>query len=462
VRTDHQARATTVIDAQASGIVAARSRRGRSMSTAERVSGLSRAGALVVLAIALPVLDAPITRPPADVAILLVAAFAVVWRTEFETATGVTVPNILVLCPMLVLLPPSLVPAAAAAGALVGDIGRDNPQRRLLGALACTLPVVAPSLVLMWLDPGPSFDDAAAYLAALAAWVAADAGLMLLHQRYALHNPGATVAGVARMYRLELPLALIAFPAAVESDRFRYAFLLPLAVLILARDIAAERRLRVEHAAHLAQAYRGTALLLDEALESTDVLTAVHSRGVLEIVVAVVDELGLTAADRQRAEFAALLHDIGKMRVAPTILNKPDRLTDEEMAAIRRHPEDGAAMLEAIGGTLADVADIVRHHHERIDGAGYPDGLTGEEIPFLARVIGVCDAYAAMVTDRPYRAALSTEVAITELRRCAGTQFDEVVVAALVVVVGRDPALGRQPASTTTVITAPLPRAAGE
>ena len=147
------------------------------------------------------------------------------------------------------------------------------------------------------------------------------------------------------------------------------------------------------------------------------------------------EALGLDEATLREVEFGALLHDVGKISVPNEILNKPGRLTDEEMAVMRLHTLDGEAMLNRIGGTLREAGVVVRSHHERWDGRGYPDGLRGEDIPVAARVITACDAFNAMTTDRPYRAALPITDAIGELRAEAGRQFDPGVVEALITIV---------------------------
>jgi HD-GYP domain-containing protein (c-di-GMP phosphodiesterase class II) len=126
---------------------------------------------------------------------------------------------------------------------------------------------------------------------------------------------------------------------------------------------------------------------------------------------------------------AALLHDIGKVTVSGEILAKPGALTEPEFAAIRRHPEAGASMLRHAG--LTDEALWIRHHHERMDGNGYPDGLAGDEIPLEARIIFVADSFEAMTSDRPYREGMEVCDAIVELQRHGGTQFDCRVESAL-------------------------------
>jgi HD-GYP domain-containing protein (c-di-GMP phosphodiesterase class II) len=124
-----------------------------------------------------------------------------------------------------------------------------------------------------------------------------------------------------------------------------------------------------------------------------------------------------------------VLHDIGKLGIPDGILLKPGPLDDDEWREIRRHPEVGALILEH--ARLADIAEWVRAHHERVDGSGYPDGLAGDAIPVEARVLAVADAYEAMTADRPYRASIGPDAAEAELRRGAGTQFDSDVVDAL-------------------------------
>jgi HD-GYP domain-containing protein (c-di-GMP phosphodiesterase class II) len=126
---------------------------------------------------------------------------------------------------------------------------------------------------------------------------------------------------------------------------------------------------------------------------------------------------------------AAQLHDIGKMAIPTSILNKTGQLNDEEWKFVRRHTIVGERILNA-APALADVALLVRASHERHDGAGYPDALTGEQIPIGSRIIAVCDAFDAMTSDRPYRLAMSPHDALAELQRCSGTQFDPIVVSA--------------------------------
>ncbi len=134
-------------------------------------------------------------------------------------------------------------------------------------------------------------------------------------------------------------------------------------------------------------------------------------------------------------EFAALLHDVGKISIPKEILNKPAKLTAEEFELMKTHTVEGQFLLDRVGGLLGRIGEVVRSCHERWDGQGYPDGLAGEKIPLASRIVFVCDAYNAMTTDRPYRRAMSTEEALSELKTNSGTQFDPTIVAALLEVV---------------------------
>ena len=139
--------------------------------------------------------------------------------------------------------------------------------------------------------------------------------------------------------------------------------------------------------------------------------------------------------DRLRnLEFAALLHDVGKVAVPKSIINKPGALDQHEWEIVRQHTIEGQRMLDRVGGFMREVGTIVRSHHERWDGSGYPDGLAGDAIPLEARIISCCDAWNAMTTTRSYRAALSHDVAAHELRANAGTQFDPDIVTATLAV----------------------------
>jgi diguanylate cyclase (GGDEF)-like protein len=184
-----------------------------------------------------------------------------------------------------------------------------------------------------------------------------------------------------------------------------------------------------ENWGRLERTFVSTVEALANALEASDEAVSSHARWITDAALAVGRELGLEGKMLRRLEYAALLHDIGKIGVPQEILNKPGPLTQSERAVIETHPILGDRILAPIE-RLADVRTIVRACHERWDGDGYPDGLGGEEIPLEARIILVCDAYHAMVTDRPYRDRLPPAEARRRLREAAGTQFDPSVVEA--------------------------------
>jgi HD-GYP domain-containing protein (c-di-GMP phosphodiesterase class II) len=172
---------------------------------------------------------------------------------------------------------------------------------------------------------------------------------------------------------------------------------------------------------------------------------------------AVADHLGVPEPDRQELEFAAMLHDVGKISIPKEILNKPAALTQSEFEVIKTHTIEGQFMLDRIGGLLGRVGEIVRSCHERWDGRGYPDGLAGREIPYASRIVFCCDAYNAMTTDRVYREAMSAAEAIAELKANSGTQFDPAVVDAVDVVV-RERATAISAADEVRAVLASAPR----
>jgi diguanylate cyclase (GGDEF)-like protein len=164
-------------------------------------------------------------------------------------------------------------------------------------------------------------------------------------------------------------------------------------------------------------------------VDARDPHTATHSQFVSTLAAAIGDELGLDPESVAQLRLAGLLHDVGKIGLPDAILFAPRRLTGAEAGIVRRHPEFGRSLLDGLG--IEPVGEWVLHHHEHWDGSGYPDGLAGEEIPLGSRIVLVADAFEAITSDRPYRLGQSAEVALEELRRHAGTQFDPIVVAAL-------------------------------
>ncbi len=369
---------------------------------------------------------------------VLVIVYAVAHSVEFEVAGGYTAPTLPPLAAMLVLLPPGVVPLAVALAVTLSTAAKvvkhkRHPARIALAA-AGALPVVAPAAVVAALGAEPSWGSAPEMLLALAAYIAADALVAVAMGRATFGAPArGTLHGAGWVYLVDVLLAPAGFAIAVAARDHLWvvpAAVIPLAALL--RVFADERRERIGQALQLSQAYRGTAMLLGDVVEADDAYTGSHSRAVVGLAVELGRRMRLREDQLRRLEFAALLHDVGKIAVPNEIINKPGPLDDDEWAIMKRHTIEGQRMLEGVGGVLAEVGVIVRASHEGYDGRGYPDGLAGEEIPVEARICAACDAFSAMTTDRSYRRALSFEAAVAELHRCSGTQFDPQVVDHLV------------------------------
>ena len=205
------------------------------------------------------------------------------------------------------------------------------------------------------------------------------------------------------------------------------------ATVSLARSYAAVIALGLERLQHRSPGpgrLEGVIAALTCALDTCDEYTARHSEETSDLAARVAKRLGVDRMGRKLVFNVASLHDVGKLGIPTQILQKPGPLTKAEQEIMRRHPVIGERILRAIP-ELAEVAKAIRHEHERWDGAGYPDGLSGEEIPLASRIVLACDAWHAMTSDRPYRAAMERHEAVRELRRCAGSQFDPMVARAL-------------------------------
>ena len=179
---------------------------------------------------------------------------------------------------------------------------------------------------------------------------------------------------------------------------------------------------------------------LASAVDAKDRYTARHSRVVTRLALLLADAIQLTSEDRYVLELSAWMHDVGKIGVPDSILTKPGSLTQEEFAVMKVHPVKGGEIVGEIE-ELGRVADVIRHHHERVDGSGYPDGLRGEAIPLPSRIILIADAFEAMTSDRSYRRGLARQAALRELRTHSGTQFDADLVGAFVTMMESQPEL---------------------
>jgi HD-GYP domain-containing protein (c-di-GMP phosphodiesterase class II) len=404
------------------------------------VTALNAAGFVVV---ALAALLLPSQRPLSLVAVAsALVAYAIASRVEVEFPGFVAVPTQAIFVVMWFVLPLRLLPLAVCAGMLLGripDVARRRmPPDRLALPIASCWYSVGPALVLYAAGAhAPHWQDVPIYLAAIGAQFVFDFASTFAQTRAIVPVTVRTLLeGTALVYTFDLVLAplglLAAFPA--YSDPAALLLLMPM-VLIVAR-VGREREEKNDKVLELKDAYQGTTYLLGDMIESDDAYTGEHSRDVVGLVLSVAERLGLDADAQRMAEFTALLHDVGKLRIPSEIINKPGPLDDEERALMNTHTILGQEMLERAGGLLGEVGPFVRSCHEHWDGNGYPDGLVGDEIPLVARIVCTCDAWSAMTTDRSYRRALSLEEAAAELRKCAGTQFDPAVVDALVAVLG--------------------------
>jgi HD-GYP domain-containing protein (c-di-GMP phosphodiesterase class II) len=210
-------------------------------------------------------------------------------------------------------------------------------------------------------------------------------------------------------------------PSEIEELREELA---RLRATLAERDREAERR-----EDQLRGACEATVRALADAVEARDAYTARHAERVTAYGLEIARACGMDASCEPELEFGFLLHDIGKIAVSDAILYKPGRLTDDEREAMRRHPVIGEEIVRGID-FLAGARQVVRSHHERWDGAGYPDRLAGEGIPLAARVFAVADTFDALTSDRPYRAAASFRAARRVIAAASGTQFDPTVAAA--------------------------------
>jgi putative nucleotidyltransferase with HDIG domain len=198
---------------------------------------------------------------------------------------------------------------------------------------------------------------------------------------------------------------------------------------IYAADLRETFKLERARAQELRDSYVATVRALANAVEARDSYTGQHAERVAAYALLIAQELGTQMADDPQVEFGFLLHDIGKVAVPDAILFKPEPLSDGERALMQRHAEIGWEILRGVEW-LEEARAVVRHHHERWDGGGYPDGLVGDAIPLAARIFAVADTLDALTTDRPYRPARSVLAAREIIDDAAGSQFDPEVAAA--------------------------------
>jgi HD-GYP domain-containing protein (c-di-GMP phosphodiesterase class II) len=380
-------------------------------------------------------------------ALALVVACAIAYQVRFHDGAGYTVPTQVVLVPMLLLLPPATAPLLMAAGMTLGNVvrcvrGDLHPQRVAL-SLGDAAHAVAPGLVLALAGPAePSWNALPIYVVALMSQFGLDFVTTVMRDWFVVRlGAGLELPLLAWTWLVDSLLAIVGLLAALAARDAPFGALLVLPVVALVSIFSRERSARIDQSLELSRAYRGTTLLLSDVLDDDDEYTAFHSRGVVQLSVAVADRLGLDERQKRNVEFGALLHDIGKIAIPKEIINKPGKLSADEWVVMETHTIEGQRLLDRVGGVLKEVGQIVRSSHERWDGAGYPDGLAGDDIPLESSIVSVCDAFSAMTTDRPYRRALSLDLVLAELRGNSGTQFCPPVVDALIELIDEDGAM---------------------
>jgi putative nucleotidyltransferase with HDIG domain len=405
---------------------------------ASRILLTETAAAVLFLAIALPLavlVHSPRRVAPVEVAITI-AAYLVAARVTFPVGPAWTRPTQVAFVPMLFIVPLQVVPLVVMVSLLLDlwphAVARELSATRVLARIADAFYSLGPVLVLLAAHAHTfAWTRWPVLVAALAAQVLVDGSAGLARSWFAERIRPTQQIEVLWIYLTDVCLSCVGLLVAASAVRHAGVVLLVLPLFVLLGLFARERQQRLDGSLELSTAYRGTALLLGDVVEGDHEYTGRHSRDVVALSLGVADELGLDDAQRRRVEFGALLHDVGKIRVPKSIIDKPGKLDEAEWAIMKMHTVYGDEMLRQVGGMLADVGRIVRSSHERYDGRGYPDGLAAEAIPVEARIITACDSYSAMTADRTYRAAMSVPEALTELRRCAGTQFDPRVVGAL-------------------------------
>ncbi len=416
--------------------------RGRPMAVRSRRAELLAGGCFLVSAVVFAAIAGVGSFSPGDAA-LFVLGIAFAGQVRFDVGAGFTVPTQAVFVPMLFALPvtlvPLLVPLALALAMLPRLLRKEISPGWLLTALGNSWFSLSPAIVLQLAGDHDASGQWGVLVAALAAQFAFDFAASAARERVYGELVLRELVGEAMpIYAIDLALSPLglAIALAARSEHSQLAVLLIAPLFGVLRYFSRERHERLQQLAELNDAYQGTALLLGDVVEADDAYTGEHCKSVVRLALDVCDELRLDADRKRNVEFGALLHDVGKIAVPKEIINKPGKLDEREWAIIKTHTIEGQRMLEKIGGFMREIGTIVRASHERWDGTGYPDSLSGEAIPLEARIVSTCDAFNAMTTTRSYRKAMPLDEASAELARCAGSHFDPRVVVALLKVAG--------------------------
>ena len=402
-------------------------------------------GGFLLVAVALPCL-AGVSGFSLATAALFVLAIAAAGNVRFDVGAGFTVPTQAIFVPMLFSLPVSVVPLLVALalglGMLPRIIRRHDPPSWLLTAASNSWFAIGPAAVLLIAgDHSPSHTVGVLILALAAQFVCDFAACATRERLFARSTIRELIAEVRPIYAIDFALSPLGLAVAITASAVHSYWMVLLVVPLFGvlQLFSKERRERLDQLVELHVAYQGTALLLGDVVEADDSYTGEHSKSVVRLALDVAEDLQLDADSKRNIEFGALLHDVGKIAIPKEIINKPGKLDDQEWAIVKTHTIEGQRMLEKIGGFMREIGRIVRSSHERWDGHGYPDALSGEAIPLESRIVAVCDAFNAMTTTRSYRTAMSAAAALAELERCAGSQFDPRIVASLARVVSLAP-----------------------
>jgi putative nucleotidyltransferase with HDIG domain len=400
----------------------------------ETLTGLGFIGAAAVVW-----LERPPTAISPVTAFLAVIVMVLASQVSFETPLGVSVASQLGFVPLMFALPVAMVPIAVVVSVALSGVPAVRAGRMRAGKLVQSFSnawfSIGPVMVFAFAHVDPVHAGPLLLLAALLAQFAGD--FMIFSLRAALERSVGLVVLLRDCwsYGVDAALSVTALFIAQDIHKSPLLTLAPLPLLALLAIFARERRERMTGLLELNSAYRGMALALGDVVEADDSYTGEHCKSVVKLAVEISHQLDFDAEQLRDLEFGALLHDVGKVAIPKEIINKPGKLNDEEWAIMVTHTTEGQKILEQVGGFMTDVGLIVRSHHERWDGRGYPDGLAGDRIPLAARIVACCDSWNAMRTDRAYRAALPHEVAVAELVRNSGKQFDPKVVEAFLRVI---------------------------
>jgi HD-GYP domain-containing protein (c-di-GMP phosphodiesterase class II) len=425
-------------------IVASHARLSTRLATRERWAELVVGGGFVLGAVACLILVPAGRSFELSQVAAVVAAIAIASLVRFDVGSAYTMPLQLAFVPALFAVPLNVVPLVVALGLLVGKLPRAMRGLTSWSRLPLILGDSAFSLgpvVVLGAAGAPGVTEASPWLfpLAFAAQVVCDAGFGCVREAINLGAPlREQMRENAWIYFVDLLLAPAGIVVAFGATHGSWVLPMMLPLFALLYVFALERDQRLAGMIELNEVYRGTARALGDVVEHDDAYTGMHTRGVLNLAIAVAEEMHLDPLAQRNTELGALLHDVGKVVIPNEIINKAGPLDEREWTLIKTHTIEGQRILDEIGGLMSTVGRVVRAAHERWDGGGYPDGLEGEAIPLESRIIFCCDAFNAITTTRPYRPARSPQEALAELQLHAGSQFDPNVVAALAAVIERD------------------------